>query len=65
MRFGHFYRFSSKLKPFESGSLWFQFCCHFHSRAKSGQIYQLISDFFLSFSSLLMKGKIVRFFNLL
>ncbi|KAJ0579410.1 putative alpha/Beta hydrolase [Helianthus annuus] len=38
LRFDHFCHFSSKLKPFEfeSGSLWFQLCCHFHQKAKSG-----------------------------
>ncbi|MFS7999477.1 hypothetical protein Hanom_Chr12g01166631 [Helianthus anomalus] len=63
LRFGHFCHFSSKLKPFESGSLWFQFCCHFHLKSQYGQIFQLTFSFFffLSFSSLLMKGKMVRF----
>ncbi|MFS8005759.1 putative translocase [Helianthus anomalus] len=39
LRFGHFCYFSPKLKPFESGSLGFQFCCHFHPKSKSGQIF--------------------------
>ncbi|MFS7939271.1 hypothetical protein Hanom_Chr05g00449741 [Helianthus anomalus] len=46
LRFSHFYHFSPKLKPFESGSLWFQFCCHFHPKAKLSQIFQLTSKFF-------------------
>ncbi|MFS7916428.1 hypothetical protein Hanom_Chr02g00177011 [Helianthus anomalus] len=56
MRFCHF---SSKLKPFESGSMWFQFYCYFHPKSKSGQIFQLTSSFFCLFSSLLMKDKMV------
>ncbi|MFS8014109.1 hypothetical protein Hanom_Chr15g01340751 [Helianthus anomalus] len=39
LRFDHFCRFSTKLKSFESGYLWFQFCCHFHPKAKSGHIF--------------------------
>ncbi|KAJ0886847.1 hypothetical protein HanRHA438_Chr09g0384061 [Helianthus annuus] len=38
MRFGQFYHFSSNLKLFASGSLWFQFYCHFGPNLKSGQI---------------------------
>ncbi|MFS7889002.1 hypothetical protein Hanom_Chr00s000003g01601631 [Helianthus anomalus] len=49
LRFGYFCDFSPKLKPFESGSLWFQFYCHFHPKAKSDQISKL-SSIFLSFS---------------
>ncbi|MFS7932496.1 hypothetical protein Hanom_Chr04g00368531 [Helianthus anomalus] len=62
MRFGHFWHFSPKLKHFTSGSLWFQFCCHFHPKSKSGQIVQSTSSFFfffLSISFLLMMGKMV------
>ncbi|MFS8024226.1 hypothetical protein Hanom_Chr16g01460721 [Helianthus anomalus] len=29
LSFGHLYHFSLNLKPFASGSLWFQFYCHF------------------------------------
>ncbi|MFS8006012.1 hypothetical protein Hanom_Chr13g01244231 [Helianthus anomalus] len=49
LRCCHFCHFSPKLKPFESGSLWFQFCCHFHPKSKSGQIFQLTSIFFFFF----------------
>ncbi|MFS7941670.1 hypothetical protein Hanom_Chr06g00478971 [Helianthus anomalus] len=38
MRFGHFYYFSSKLKHFASGSLWFQFYYHFCPKLKLGHI---------------------------
>ncbi|MFS7967853.1 hypothetical protein Hanom_Chr09g00790611 [Helianthus anomalus] len=53
MRFDHFCHFSPKLKPFESGSIWFQFCCHFHPKAKPSLIFLLTSiflDFFLPFN---------------
>ncbi|MFS7978784.1 hypothetical protein Hanom_Chr10g00919501 [Helianthus anomalus] len=56
LRFGHFCRFSSKLKSFESGSLWFQFSCHFNLKIKSTQIAQIKSWFFVIFLRL-MKGK--------
>ncbi|MFS8003475.1 hypothetical protein Hanom_Chr13g01214431 [Helianthus anomalus] len=36
--FGYFCHFSSELKPFASGSLWFQFYCHFGQKMKSGHI---------------------------
>ncbi|KAJ0589038.1 hypothetical protein HanIR_Chr04g0181551 [Helianthus annuus] len=36
MRFSHVCHFNPKLKLFEFGSLWFQFCCYFHPKAKSG-----------------------------
>ncbi|KAJ0879756.1 hypothetical protein HanRHA438_Chr10g0455181 [Helianthus annuus] len=49
LRFDHFCHFSPKLKPFDSRSLWFQFCCHFHPKSKSCQIFQLTSSFFLFF----------------
>ncbi|MFS7917698.1 hypothetical protein Hanom_Chr03g00192231 [Helianthus anomalus] len=58
MRFGQFCHFSPILKPFESRSSWFQFCYHFYPKSKSSQIFQLKS-IFLSFSSLLIKGKIL------
>ncbi|MFS7957040.1 hypothetical protein Hanom_Chr07g00661741 [Helianthus anomalus] len=61
MKFDHFWHFSPKLKSFESRSMWFQFCCHFHPKAKTDQIFQLISIFFVFFF-LLMKSKIVRSF---
>ncbi|MFS7909121.1 hypothetical protein Hanom_Chr01g00091041 [Helianthus anomalus] len=52
-----FCHFNPKLKPFKSGSLWFQFYCHFHPKSKSGQIFQLTSSFFVFFLSF-NKGKI-------
>ncbi|MFS7981781.1 hypothetical protein Hanom_Chr10g00954991 [Helianthus anomalus] len=62
--FGHFCHFSPKLKYFESGSMWFRFCSHFHPKAKSGQIFQLIFSFFF-FSLHFNKGKMIIFlFNL-
>ncbi|MFS7951615.1 hypothetical protein Hanom_Chr07g00597201 [Helianthus anomalus] len=48
--FGYFCHFSSKLKHFESGSLCFQFCCYFHPKVKSSQIFQLTSNLFVFFS---------------
>ncbi|MFS8027272.1 hypothetical protein Hanom_Chr16g01496731 [Helianthus anomalus] len=51
LSFDHFCHFNLKLKPFEAGSLWFQFCCHFHPKSKSGQIFQLTSSFFVFFLS--------------
>ncbi|MFS7974989.1 hypothetical protein Hanom_Chr10g00875241 [Helianthus anomalus] len=50
-RFGHFCHFSLKLKHFESGSLWFQFGCHFHPKSESVQIFQVTSSFFVFFIS--------------
>ncbi|MFS7975421.1 hypothetical protein Hanom_Chr10g00880431 [Helianthus anomalus] len=41
MKFGQFCHFSPNLKPFVSRSMWFQFCCHFGSKVKSGQIPQI------------------------
>ncbi|MFS7959865.1 hypothetical protein Hanom_Chr08g00696151 [Helianthus anomalus] len=38
LRFDHFSHFSPKLKPFASGSLWFQFYCYFGPKMKSGHI---------------------------
>ncbi|MFS7901862.1 hypothetical protein Hanom_Chr01g00004571 [Helianthus anomalus] len=52
LRFHRFCHFSLKVKLFEYGSLWFQFCCHFHPKAKSDQIFQLRSSFFVFFSPL-------------
>ncbi|MFS7992032.1 hypothetical protein Hanom_Chr12g01077521 [Helianthus anomalus] len=46
LRFGYFCHFSSKLKSFESVSLWFQFYCHFYLKSKSGQIFELTFNFF-------------------
>ncbi|MFS7931545.1 hypothetical protein Hanom_Chr04g00357231 [Helianthus anomalus] len=45
MRFGNFCHFSAKLKLFVSGSLWFQFCCHFGPKIKSGHICHKILQF--------------------
>ncbi|MFS7929825.1 hypothetical protein Hanom_Chr04g00336971 [Helianthus anomalus] len=56
LRFGHFYHFSPKLKPFESRSLWFQFCCDFQPKAKPRQIFQL---------TFIFRAKQSDFFNLL
>ncbi|MFS7994247.1 hypothetical protein Hanom_Chr12g01103601 [Helianthus anomalus] len=49
MRFDHFYHFSQKLKPFASGSLWFQFYYHFGPKVKSGHIYLIKSCYFVFF----------------
>ncbi|MFS7945935.1 hypothetical protein Hanom_Chr06g00530051 [Helianthus anomalus] len=49
LRYGHFCHFSSKLKTFESGFMWFQFCCHFHPKSKFNKIFQLIFSFFFVF----------------
>ncbi|MFS7971776.1 hypothetical protein Hanom_Chr09g00836861 [Helianthus anomalus] len=44
MMFEQFCHFSLNLKAFKSGSLLFQFCCHFGPISKSAQIVQK-SDF--------------------
>ncbi|MFS7975770.1 hypothetical protein Hanom_Chr10g00884621 [Helianthus anomalus] len=31
------------MKSFEFESLWYQFCCHFHPKLKSGQIHKFTS----------------------
>ncbi|MFS7955143.1 hypothetical protein Hanom_Chr07g00639171 [Helianthus anomalus] len=51
MRFSHFCHFSLKLKPFASGSLWFQFYCHFGPKMKSGYICLIKSYNFVIFLS--------------
>ncbi|MFS7943518.1 hypothetical protein Hanom_Chr06g00501201 [Helianthus anomalus] len=54
LRFGQFCHFSPNLKPFASGYLWFQFCCHFGPK-----INQLI---FLKFNhDVLSNSKGLRF----
>ncbi|MFS8009843.1 hypothetical protein Hanom_Chr14g01290131 [Helianthus anomalus] len=55
MRFGHFWHFNLKLKPFAFGSLWFQFYCHFDPKVKSGYICLIKSCYFV----FLLRGKIV------
>ncbi|MFS7958621.1 hypothetical protein Hanom_Chr07g00680881 [Helianthus anomalus] len=52
LRFGHFCHFSSNLKPFASGSMWFHFCCHFGPKAKSAQISKKNLVFFVLFLNL-------------
>ncbi|MFS8022987.1 hypothetical protein Hanom_Chr16g01446041 [Helianthus anomalus] len=47
--FGHFCHFRPKLKPFASGSLWFQFYCHFGPKMKSGHICLIKSCNFVIF----------------
>ncbi|MFS8020451.1 hypothetical protein Hanom_Chr16g01415721 [Helianthus anomalus] len=54
---GHFCHFSSKMKPFESGSMKFHFLYHFHPKSKLGQNFLLTSTFFVVFL-ILMRGRI-------
>ncbi|MFS7907591.1 hypothetical protein Hanom_Chr01g00073141 [Helianthus anomalus] len=49
MRFDYFFHFSSKLKPFKSGSLWFYFYCHFGPKIKSADIWLIKSCYFVLF----------------
>ncbi|MFS8001680.1 putative transcription factor C2C2-YABBY family [Helianthus anomalus] len=49
LRFGQFCHFSPNLKPFNSESLWFQFCCHFGPKVKSAQIPRIKSLCFVLF----------------
>ncbi|MFS8028638.1 hypothetical protein Hanom_Chr16g01512831 [Helianthus anomalus] len=51
--FGYFCHFSLKLKPFVSGSPWFQFYCHFGPKMKSGHTCLIKSCNFV----ILRKGK--------
>ncbi|MFS8026543.1 hypothetical protein Hanom_Chr16g01487961 [Helianthus anomalus] len=55
MRFTQFCHFSSKLKPFASGFLWFKFYCHFGPKVKSSHIYLIKSCYFVIF----LRGKMV------
>ncbi|MFS7964173.1 hypothetical protein Hanom_Chr08g00747101 [Helianthus anomalus] len=55
MMFGYFYHFSAKLKPFKSGSLWFQFYCHFGPKVKFVHICLIKSWYFVIF----LRGKMV------
>ncbi|MFS7918422.1 hypothetical protein Hanom_Chr03g00200821 [Helianthus anomalus] len=55
LRFGNLCHFSLKLKPFASGSPWFQLYCHFDPKVKSGHIFLIKSCYFILF----LRGKIV------
>ncbi|MFS7999957.1 hypothetical protein Hanom_Chr12g01172741 [Helianthus anomalus] len=57
MSFVHFCHFSSKLKPFKSGSLWFHFYCHFSLKMKSADIWLKKSCYFVLF----IRGKMVKY----
>ncbi|MFS7982666.1 hypothetical protein Hanom_Chr10g00965481 [Helianthus anomalus] len=46
---GHFCQFSSKLKLFASGSMCFQFYCHFGPKMKSVHICLIKSCYFVLF----------------
>ncbi|MFS8029855.1 hypothetical protein Hanom_Chr17g01527221 [Helianthus anomalus] len=53
LRFCYFCHFSTKLKPFASGSLWFRFYCHFGPKMKSGHTCLIKSCNFVIF----LRGK--------
>ncbi|MFS8002447.1 hypothetical protein Hanom_Chr13g01202171 [Helianthus anomalus] len=55
MSFGHIFHFSSKLKSFASGSLWFEFYCHFRLKVKSDYIYLIKCCYFVIF----LMGKMI------
>ncbi|MFS8022833.1 hypothetical protein Hanom_Chr16g01444131 [Helianthus anomalus] len=55
--FGHFCHFSSKLKFFKSGSMWFYFYCHFGPKMKSSDIWLIKSCYFVIF----LKGKMTKY----
>ncbi|MFS8029854.1 hypothetical protein Hanom_Chr17g01527211 [Helianthus anomalus] len=59
MWFGQFYYFSPKLKLFASGSLWFQFYCHFGPKKKSVHICLIKSCYFVIFR----RGKMIIFYK--
>ncbi|MFS8027276.1 hypothetical protein Hanom_Chr16g01496791 [Helianthus anomalus] len=55
LSFGHFSHFNPNLKHFVSGSMWFQFYCHFDLKVKSCHIYLIKSYYFVLF----LRGKMV------
>ncbi|MFS7967657.1 hypothetical protein Hanom_Chr09g00788291 [Helianthus anomalus] len=57
LRFGHFFHYNPKLKPFAPGSPWFRFYCHFGPKVKSGHICRIKSCYFILF----LRGKMIIF----